>query len=104
MQTQTTIYLADETPRQAKSTLAGLNQFVTRQLREKDCLRLSCSRGFRKRKLKAGAARNPATGGQIKIPARTRLRFRPAKRLKDSVLGTHHRCEEITSDTPKQTD
>jgi nucleoid DNA-binding protein len=29
--------------------------------------------------------RNPATGDQIKIPARTR--FTPAKALKDSVLG-----------------
>jgi DNA-binding protein HU-beta len=31
--------------------------------------------------------RNPATGEQIKIPARTRLRFTPAKSLKDLVLG-----------------
>jgi len=31
--------------------------------------------------------RNPATGAQIKIPARTRLRFTPAKVLKESVLG-----------------
>jgi DNA-binding protein HU-beta len=42
---------------------------------------------FRKRKLKARMGRNPATGEQIKIPARTRLRFTPAKALKDSVLG-----------------
>jgi hypothetical protein len=28
-----------------------------------------------------------ATGEQIKIPARTRLRFTPAKALKESVLG-----------------
>jgi DNA-binding protein HU-beta len=34
---------------------------------------------FRKRKLKARMGRNPATGEQIKIPARTRLRFTPAK-------------------------
>ncbi|MGO9268436.1 MAG: HU family DNA-binding protein [Candidatus Binataceae bacterium] len=42
---------------------------------------------FRKRKLKARVGRNPATGEQIKIPARTRLRFTPAKALKDAVLG-----------------
>ena len=42
---------------------------------------------FRKGKLKARMGRNPATGEQIKIPARTRLRFTPAKALKDSVLG-----------------
>jgi len=42
---------------------------------------------FRKRKTKARMGRNPATGEQIKILARTRLRFTPAKALKDSVLG-----------------
>jgi DNA-binding protein HU-beta len=42
---------------------------------------------FRKRKSKARIGRNPATGEQIKIPARTRLRFTAAKGLKDAVLG-----------------
>ena len=42
---------------------------------------------FRKRKTKARMGRNPATGQEIKIPARTRLRFTAAKALKDSVLG-----------------
>jgi DNA-binding protein HU-beta len=50
-------------------------------------LRLAGLGVFRKRKLKARMGRNPATGEQIKIPARTRLRFTPAKALKDSVLG-----------------
>ena len=36
---------------------------------------------------KARMGRNPATGQEIKIPARTRLRFTAAKALKDSVLG-----------------
>jgi Bacterial DNA-binding protein len=31
--------------------------------------------------------RNPATGEQIKIPARSRSRFTPAKALKELVLG-----------------
>jgi DNA-binding protein HU-beta len=39
------------------------------------------------RKLAARLGRNPATGEQIRIPARTRLRFTPAKALKESVLG-----------------
>jgi DNA-binding protein HU-beta len=51
-------------------------------------LRLAGLGVFRKRKLQARVGRNPATGEQIKIPARTRLRFTPAKALKDSVLGT----------------
>jgi DNA-binding protein HU-beta len=42
---------------------------------------------FRKRRTTARLGRNPATGEQIKIPARTWLRFTPAKALKESVLG-----------------
>jgi DNA-binding protein HU-beta len=89
-QTQMTAYLADKigiTKRQAKSAFDELNELVTRQLKKEGALRLAGLGVFRKRKLKARVGRNPATGEQIKIPARTRLRFTPAKALKDSVLG-----------------
>jgi DNA-binding protein HU-beta len=89
-QTQMTAYLADKigiTKRQAKSALDELNELVTRQLKKEGLLRLAGLGVFRKRRLKARVGRNPATGEQIKIPARTRLRFTPAKALKDSVLG-----------------
>jgi DNA-binding protein HU-beta len=36
---------------------------------------------------KARMGRNPATGEQIKIPAKTVLKFRIAKAAKDAVLG-----------------
>jgi DNA-binding protein HU-beta len=72
---------------EAKSTLDELNELVTRQLKKEGSLRLAGLGVFRKRKTKARMGRNPATGEQIKIPARTRLRFTPAKALKDSVLG-----------------
>ncbi len=36
---------------------------------------------------KARMGRNPATGEQIKIPAKTVLKFRIAKIAKDAVLG-----------------
>jgi DNA-binding protein HU-beta len=36
---------------------------------------------------KARLGRNPATGEQIKIPAKTVLKFRIAKAAKDAVLG-----------------
>ena len=87
-QTQMTAYLADKigiSKRQAKSALDELNELVTRQLKKEGLLRLAGLGVFRKRKLKARMGRNPATGEQIKIPARTRLRFTPAKALKDSV-------------------
>ena len=38
-------------------------------------------------KRKARMGRNPATGEEIKIPAKTVIRIRPAKAFKDAVLG-----------------
>jgi DNA-binding protein HU-beta len=38
-------------------------------------------------KRKARLGRNPATGEQIKIPAKTALKFRVAKGAKDAVIG-----------------
>src|SRR5215472_484551 len=93
-QGQMTAYLADKisiTKRQAKSTLDELNDLVTKQLKKEGLLRLAGLGVFRKRKLKARVGRNPATGEQIKIPARTRLRFTPAQALKASILGARVR-------------
>jgi hypothetical protein len=42
---------------------------------------------LRKREVAARLGCNPATGDQVKNPARTRLRFVPAKALKELVLG-----------------
>jgi DNA-binding protein HU-beta len=89
-QTQMAAHLAEKigiSKKQAKSALDELNELVTRQLKKEGSLRLAGLGVFRKRKLKARMGRNPATGEQIKIPARTRLRFTPAKSLKDLVLG-----------------
>jgi DNA-binding protein HU-beta len=71
----------------AKLTLDELNTLVVRELKKEGSIRLGGLGIFRKRKLAARVGRNPATGEQIKIPARTRLRFTPAKALKESVLG-----------------
>ena len=40
-----------------------------------------------KQKRKARIGRNPATGEEIKIPAKTVLKFRVAKAAKDAVIG-----------------
>ena len=93
-QAQMMAYLADKvgiSKRQAKSTLDELNELVTRQLKKEGSLRLAGLGVLRKRKLKARVGRNPATGEKIKIPARTWLRFTPAKALNDSVLGVRVR-------------
>jgi DNA-binding protein HU-beta len=89
-QTQVAAHLADKigmTKKQAKSALDEITMLVVRELKREGTLRLAGLGIFRKRKTKARMGRNPATGAQIKIPARTRLRFTPAKALKDSVLG-----------------
>ena len=90
-QTQIMGYLVEKigiNKKQAKLTLDELNALVVRELKKEGSIRLAGLGIFRKRKLKARIGRNPATGEQIKIPARTRLRFIPAKALKDAVLGT----------------
>src|SRR5271156_4048137 len=71
----------------AKLALDELNTLVVRELKKEGSIRLAGLGVFRMRKLAARVGRNPATGEQIKIPARTRLRFTPAKVLKESVLG-----------------
>jgi DNA-binding protein HU-beta len=72
---------------QAKAALDQLTNVVVRELKREGSLRLAGLGIFRKRKMKARTGRNPSTGESINIPARTRLRFTPAKALKDAVLG-----------------
>ena len=90
-QAQVATHLSDKvgiTKKQAKSALESLTDLVVKELKKEGSLRLAGLGIFRKRKTKARIGRNPVTGEQIKIPARTRLRFTPAKALKDAVLGT----------------
>lgn len=58
-----------ETKKKGEITLPGLGKLV-----------------LQKRKARKG--RNPATGEEIKIPAKKVVKFRVAKACKDSVLGT----------------
>jgi DNA-binding protein HU-beta len=90
-QSQVSAYLAEKAginKRQAKSAIDELTGLIVKELKKKDgSLRLAGLGVFRKRQSKARMGRNPATGEQIKIPARTRLRFTAAKAFKDAVLG-----------------
>ena len=89
-QVQLTTYLVEKVgidKKQSKGLLDELTAVIVKTLKKEGVLRLSGLGIFRKRKSKARIGRNPATGEQIKIPARTRLRFTPAKGLKDAVLG-----------------
>src|SRR3984885_9285087 len=75
------------TKKDAKLALDELNTLVVRELKKEGSIRLGGLGIFRKRKLAARVGRNPTTGEQIKIHARTRLRLTPAKALKELVLG-----------------
>jgi DNA-binding protein HU-beta len=89
-QSKVMAYLADKvniSKKDAKVTLEELTSLVVRELKKEGSLRLAGLGIFRKRKTKARLGCNPTTGEQIKIPARTGLRFTPAKSLKDAVLG-----------------
>jgi DNA-binding protein HU-beta len=103
-QTQMMGHLAEKigiSKTEAKLTLDELNALVVRELKKEGSIRLAGLGIFRKRKLKARVGRNPATGEQIKIPARTRLRFTPAKALKDSVLGAAATAAKAKPAAPK---
>jgi len=92
-QSQVAAYLAEKigvTKKQAKSALEELNALVVRELKKEGSLRLAGLGIFRKRKTKARMGRNPAIGREIRIPARTRLRFTAAKRLRDEVVSDTH--------------
>ncbi|MGH7814259.1 MAG: HU family DNA-binding protein [Candidatus Binataceae bacterium] len=89
-QSQVAAHMADKleiTKKQAKSGLEELNNLIVRELKKSGSLRLGGLGIFRKRQSKARMGRNPATGEAIHIKAKTRLRFTPAKALKDAVLG-----------------
>ena len=89
-QAQLTTYLAGKVgidKKQSKGLLDELTALVVKKLKKEGVLRIIGLGIFRKRKSKASIGRNPATGEQIKIPARTRLRFTAAKGLRDAVLG-----------------
>ena len=77
-QSQVAAHLADKvgiSKKQAKTTIDELTTLVVRELKKEGSLRLAGLGIFRKRQSKARMGRNPATGQEIKIPARTRLRF-----------------------------
>jgi DNA-binding protein HU-beta len=83
-------HLSDKTgitAAQAKSALDEISLLVVRELREEGSMRLSGLGIFRMRTSEPRIGRNPASGAEIKIPSRTRLRFTAAKALQDAVLG-----------------
>ena len=73
--------------RDAVALLDGLVETLVTHLKNGDRLRLGGLGVLQVRDSPARAGRNPATGEQIQIAAKRKIVFRPAKELKDALIG-----------------
>ena len=78
---------ANLSKQQANTALESLADLVVRSVKAGDPVKLPGLGTFRKRETKARVGRNPQTGAEIQIPAKTKAAFTVAKSFKDSVLG-----------------
>lgn len=74
------------TNRQAGENLDAFVEFVAKTVKKEKELKIPNLGTFRLRQLKARKGRNPQTGESIRIPARKKVAFTPAKVFKDSIL------------------
>ena len=80
--------IAKEAEISKKAAEVALNTFmaaVTKALKKNDTVVLTGFGTFSTMKRKARIGRNPQTGAEIKIPAKTAPKFKPGKALKDAV-------------------
>ncbi len=68
---------------QVRAVFAAVEEVVTKRLRAEGKIPLGGLGAVKLVDRKARIGRNPATGEQIKIPARTAIKLTPAKALKD---------------------
>ncbi|HXG18015.1 MAG TPA: HU family DNA-binding protein [Methylomirabilota bacterium] len=73
--------------RQADENLTALIDFITKTVKKDKVLKIPNLGTFKLRQTKARTGRNPQTGEPIKIPARRKVAFSPAKVFKESILG-----------------
>jgi len=88
-QTQTVAEMATRTgfsKKQVKDFMTSLTDLAYREAKKGEFVIPGVGK-LVKQKRKARMGRNPATGQEIKIPAKTVLKFRVAKAAKDAVLG-----------------
>jgi DNA-binding protein HU-beta len=72
--------------KQAEAVLGSMVELVVKHLKKGDRIRIGGLGILVVRRRAARMGRNPATGEAIKIPAKTVVKARIAKQLKDSVL------------------
>jgi nucleoid DNA-binding protein len=78
---------ADLSKQQANQVLESLVEIVVTAVKSGDPVKIAGLGTFKKRESKARLGRNPQTGEEIQIPARTKAAFTVAKSFKEAVLG-----------------
>jgi len=78
---------ADLNKQQANQVLESLVDIVVASVKAGDPVKIPGLGTFKKRETKARTGRNPQTGEEIQIPARTKAAFTVAKSFKEAVLG-----------------
>ena len=76
-----------QTKAETERTLDAFIDVVTKNVQKKEGVKLVGFGTFGVSERKARVGRNPQTGEEIQIPARTVPVFRPGKDLKESVLN-----------------
>jgi nucleoid DNA-binding protein len=77
----------DLSKQQANAVLESLVDIVVTSVKAGDPVKIPGLGTFKKRVTKARTGRNPQTGEEIQIPARTKAAFTVAKSFKEAVLG-----------------
>ena len=73
------------TKKQAQEVVDGVFSAITGALKKNEPIQIAGFGSFKTAKREARTGRNPQTGAEIKIEARTVPKFVPAKALKDAV-------------------
>jgi nucleoid DNA-binding protein len=73
--------------RQANDNLNALIDLIGKTVKKEKALKIPDLGTFKLRQTKARIGRNPQTGEPLKIPARRKVAFTPAKMFKETILG-----------------
>jgi DNA-binding protein HU-beta len=78
---------AEISKKAARTVVEALRELAVKEAKAKGIFTIPDFGKLRKANRKARMGRNPMTGAPIKIPAKTVVRFRVSKSLKEAIVG-----------------
>jgi integration host factor subunit beta len=84
---------ADVSRKESETAVETIFGGIVNSLRRGDKIEIRGFGSFRTRQRRARTGRNPKTGAQVDVPAKTIPFFKPSKELKDLVNGTPEKAE-----------